>query len=91
MIIEGEFYRLTPVNEHSIMFDLELLYDIGGKNPRQEFKIAGYGYRLDSAIKTIIAYRINKKFKESTLTLKQYLDEFKKISEEIKQEISVCI
>ena len=41
MEIVGDFYKLTPVNEHSTKFDLELLYEIGGKNPRKEFKNAG--------------------------------------------------
>lgn len=31
MVIEGPFYRLTPINDSSPRFDLELLCDIGGK------------------------------------------------------------
>ena len=88
MIIEGPFYRLTPLNDHSPHFDLELLYDIGGKNPRKEFKVAGYAYNLDSAIKAIIRYATSKKLGNQVVTLKQYLDEFKSISEEIRQSIN---
>ena len=54
MIIQGDIYRLTPVCEHAHDFDMELLYDIGGKNPRQEFKNVAYGVSLERAIKKII-------------------------------------
>jgi len=89
MIIEGTFYRLTPLNDHSLMFDLELLYKISGKNPRDEFKIAGYGMPLNSCIKAITAHAVYNKYNKSEIiTLKQYLLEVKKVYEEIKKEIS---
>ena len=87
MIIEGKFYKLTPVSDISNFYDLELLYNIGGKNPRQEYKIAAYGITLPHAIKCIIRYTINNKFNTDTITLKQYLDEFKKIKTTIEKEI----
>lgn len=88
MIIEGPFYRLTPISDSSPMFDLELLYDIGGKNPRKEFKVEGYGYPLESAIDRCCRYAASKKFeKDEIITLKQYLDEFKKAGEEIRLQI----
>lgn len=88
MIIEGPFYRLTPINDSSLYFDLELLYDIGGKNPRKEFKIAGYGLVLEYAIRKCIHYAARKKFeKDEVITLKRYLDEFKKAKEEIEYQI----
>jgi len=72
MIIEGSFYRLTPVNDSSLRFDLELLYDIGGKNPRKEFKTEGYGYTLETALKKCCSYAINRKFgKDEVITLKR--------------------
>lgn len=89
MIIEGSFYRLTPINDSSPCFDLELLYDIGGKNPRKEFKVEGYGYPLDAAIERCQHYAARKKFgKDEIITLGQYLDGFKKAKEEIKLEIT---
>lgn len=81
MVIQGEFYQLIPVNEHSLLFDLKLLYKIGGKNPREEYKDAGYGLSLESALKKCVQYAINNKFE--VLTLKEYLEEFKNISNEI--------
>nr|DAX08853.1 MAG TPA: hypothetical protein [Bacteriophage sp.] len=88
MVIEGSFYRLTPISDSSPFFDLELLYDIGGKNPRKEFKIEGYGYPLEVAIDRCCRYAASKKFnKEEIVTLKQYLDEFKKAKEEIRLQI----
>lgn len=38
MVIEGPFYRLTPISESSPRFDLELLYDIGGKIREKNLK-----------------------------------------------------
>ena len=64
MIIQGDIYRLTPINEHSPKYDLELLYSIGGKNPREEFKVVAYGISMESAFERIIHYAINKKFGE---------------------------
>lgn len=89
MEIVGDFYKLTPVNEHSTKFDLELLYEIGGKNPRKEFKNAGYGYTLEHAIKAIIMFAINNNY--DSLTLKEFLDEYKKQSELLRKSIDSYI
>lgn len=85
MIIQGDFYQLTPVNEHSLFFDLKLLYEIKGKNPRKEYKDAGYGLTLTSAIKKCIQYALSNKFE--VLSLKEYLDEFKKMQEELERQL----
>lgn len=85
MVIQGEFYQLTPVNEHSLQWDLKLLYKIGGKNPREEYKDAGYGLTLENAIKKCIQYALNQRFE--VLSLKEYLDEFKRLQEEIKLQL----
>lgn len=88
MTIEGPFYRLTPISESSPRFDLELLYDIGGKNPRKEFKVEGYGYPLEAALERCCRFAVSKKFdKDEILTLKQYIDEFKKAKEDIRHEL----
>lgn len=87
MIVEGSFYKLYPSNEYSLNFDLELLHDIGGKNPRQEFKNVGYGYTLEHAIKAIIMFAINNKFKDDSITLKEFLEEYKKQNENLKNEL----
>lgn len=87
MVIQGEFFRLTPVNEHSIQWDLELLYKIKGKNPREEYKDAGYGLSLETAIKKCIQYAITQKFE--TLSLKQYLEEYRKIQQDIEQMLKL--
>lgn len=88
MIIEGSFYRLIPINDSSPRFDLELLYDIGGKNPRKEFKVEGYGYTLEAAIERCIHYATRKTFeKDEIITLDRYLDEFKKAKKEIENRI----
>lgn len=81
MVIKGEFYQLIPVNEHSLLFDLKLLYKVKGKNPREEYKDAGYGLSLESALKKCVQYAISNKFE--VLSLKEYLEEFRKMSNEI--------
>lgn len=87
MIIEGEFYRIIPVNEYSNFYDLELLYEIKGKNPRKEYKNVGYGKTLESAIQSIIQYYLSNKFENEVITLKTYLDEYKEVSNKIREEI----
>ena len=77
MIIEGSFYKLYPSNEYSLNFDLELLHDIGGKNPRQEFKNVGYGLPLEHAVHRIINYRIHNKYPEGAIQMKDYIKEFR--------------
>lgn len=81
MVIQGDFYQLIPVNEHSLLFDLKLLYKVKGKNPREEYKDAGYGLSLESALKKCVQYAISNKFE--VLSLKEYLEEFRNISNEI--------
>lgn len=81
MIIQGDFFQIIPVSDHSTLFDLKLLYKIGGKNPREEYKDAGYGMTLDSAIKKCINYALSQKFE--VLTLKEYLTEFRNIQKEL--------
>lgn len=85
MIIQGEFFQITPVNEHSLQFDLKLLYEIKGKNPRKEYKDAGYGLTLDAAIRKCIQYAISKKYE--VLSLKEYVDEFKKMQKEFEHQL----
>mgnify|MGYP003292524521 CR=1 FL=1 len=87
MVIQGDFFRLTPVNEHSLQYDLELLYKIKGKNPREEYKDAGYGLSLETAIKKCIQYAITQKFE--ILSLKQYLEEYRKIQQDIEQMLKL--
>ena len=82
MIIEGANYKLTSIDDNSPFWDLELLKTIKSKtNPRTELVNVGYGLTIESAIRRIIHYNICSK--HETLTLKEYLDEFKKLRSEI--------
>lgn len=85
MVIQGKFFKITPVSEHSLHYDLELLYEIKGKNSRQEYKNAGYGMPLETAIRKCIQYALSQKFE--VLTLQEYLDEFKKIRKDLELQI----
>lgn len=89
MIIQGNFYRIEPINDTSPLWDLYLLRKVNSKtNPREEFQLEGYGMPLDSAIGRIIRYAINSKYgKNEITTLKEYLNVFKQIQEEIYKEV----
>ena len=89
MIIQGNFYRIEPINDTSPLWDLYLLRKVKSKtNPREEFQLEGYGMPLDSAIGRIIRYAINSKYgKDEITTLKEYLNVFKQIQEEIYKEV----
>lgn len=89
MIIQGSFYRIEPINDNSPLWDLYLLRKINSKtNPREEFQLEGYGMPLDSAIGRIIRYAINSKYgKDEITTLKEYLNVFKQIQDEIYKEV----
>lgn len=89
MIIQGNFYRIEPINDNSLLWDLYLLRKVNSKtNPREEFQLEGYGMPLDSAIGRIIRYAINSKYgKDEITTLKEYLNVFKQIQEEIYKEV----
>lgn len=80
MIIEEKDFRLTPISESTPMFDLELLCTIRpkGKESRQEFKNAGYGMELETAIKKIAQYRVSSKHENESIKLLEYFTEFKK-------------
>ena len=89
MIIQGNFYRIEPINDNSPLWDLYLLRKVNSKTyPREEFQLEGYGMPLDSAIGRIIRYAINSKYgKDEITTLKEYLNVFKQIKEEIYKEV----
>lgn len=89
MIIQGNFYRIEPINDTSPLWDLYLLRKVNSKtNPREEFQLEGYGMPLDSAIGRIIRYAINSRYgKDEITTLKEYLNVFKQIQEEIYKEV----
>lgn len=89
MIIQGNFYRIEPINDTSPLWDLYLLRKVNSKtNPREEFQVEGYGMPLDSAIGRVIRYAINSKYgKDEITTLKEYLNVFKQIQEEIYKEV----
>lgn len=85
-IVEKDF-RLTPIDECSPRFDLELLYVIkprGGER-RLEFKNAGYGMSLSSAIRKIAQYRVNCNHREEAISLKTYFKEYSKEVNELKK------
>lgn len=89
MIIEEKDFRLTPVNNSSLRFDLELLHTISpkGKESRLEFKNVAYGIDLECAIKKIAHYRVCCKHKEA-IGLLNYFKEFKNELDSLK---NLCV
>lgn len=89
MIIEESDFRLENSNDFSQFWDLELLYTVKPKSgePRQEFKNAGYGLTLGSAIKRIINYRLSNK--KEIYTLKEYLEEYKKQNAQLQSLVEI--
>lgn len=87
MVIEERDFRLIPVSEASPMFDLELLYTIRpkGKEARQEFKNAGYGMGLETAVKKIAQYRVSSKHEDESIKLLKYFTEFKNELDSLKE------
>lgn len=83
--IEESDFRLIPVSDNLIFFDVEYLYTVnkGKENERTEFRNIAYGVPLDSAIKRIAGCRVNNKIKDIT-DLKTYLKEYRDIIKEIK-------
>ena len=90
MIIEESDFRLIPVKESGLLFDLELLKVIhkGKENERTEFKNIAYGITIESALKYIANARINAKYNDS-ISLKQYLQEYKDIINSIKDTCKI--
>lgn len=86
MIIEEADFRLIPCSKSSSHFDLELPYVVnkGKSNERTEFRNAGYGLSLESAIRKITMNRIGNKYGEGSISLKEFLKEFKEEIEKIK-------
>ena len=90
MIIEESDFRLIPVKESGLLFDLELLKVVnkGKENERTEFKNIAYGITIESALKYIANARINAKYNDS-ISLKQYLQEYKDIINSIKDTCKI--
>lgn len=86
MTIEEHDFKLTPISDSDIKFDLELLYKIQpkGKEARMEFKNVAYGINLDHAVHRIAQYRVNQKHKNEAITLLTYFKEFKEELDSLK-------
>lgn len=89
MVIEEKDFRLTPISDSDVRFDLELLYKIQpkGKEPRLEFKNVAYGITLEYAIKKIAHYRVCCKHEKEAVRLLSYFGDFR---EELDSLKSLC-
>lgn len=87
MEISEKDFKLKPTDDSSPFFDLELLYVVRprGGEPRLEYKNAGYGLTLLSAIKKIVQYRVSCNHRDEAISLKQYFTEYTKELNELKK------
>lgn len=87
MVIQEKDFILTPINDSTPKFDLELLYKVQakGKDPRMEFKTAAFGVSLEYAIKKIAQYRVSYKHEDEAISLKTYFEDFKRELDSIKE------
>lgn len=93
MIIQEKDFRLIPTDAHSNRFDVELLYLVKPKTgePHEEFKNVAYSVSLEYAMRLIINYRTNKKLKDASVTMKQYLYVWITELKYIKDIVKTCI
>jgi len=84
MVIQDKDFRLTLVCGD--IFDLELLKTVnkGKGNERQEFKIAAYGVRIETALRYVANARIDEG-NSDIIDIKTYLQEYRNIIDELRQ------
>jgi hypothetical protein len=89
MIIEGEDYRLIPVDECSGVFNLELLTIInkGKENESKKFKPMSFGLPLGKALERICHFRAGQKAPKGDLEL--YMEEYKSASDKITKMCNI--
>lgn len=89
MLIEEHDFRLTPVTESSSKYDIELLYTVnkGKANERTEFRNAGYGLSLENALRKVCISRMENKYGDGSISLKEFLKGYK---EEVKKITKLC-
>lgn len=86
MTIQEKDFILTPINDSTPKFDLELLYKVQakGKDPRMEFKTVAFGISLEYAIRKIAQYRVTIKHEDEAISIQTYFNEFKDELDSIK-------
>lgn len=80
MTIEEADFKLTPAKgDGSPFWDLELLFTVKTKSgeSKQEFRNAGYGLKLENALKQIANFRILCKYPKAALSIKNYIKVYK--------------
>lgn len=89
MIIEEDDFKLIPISDSDLKFDLELLYKVQpkGKESRMEFKNVAYGVNLEYALRYIAQYRVTNKHKDESIKLITYLRDYK---EELDKLRTLC-
>lgn len=89
MEIKGEDYVIIPSKGVvGDFWDLEVLVLVkprDGGEPRKEFKNVAYGCSLSGAIKRIAKYRLLKKFNKDSVSLEQFVCEYRNQCENIEK------
>ena len=79
---------MSPVSDDSPLFDLRFYKKVKKRETGKFEKELGsplYGLTLYHAIKRICSYKLNKKYKEKTIELKQYVSELRKEEEALRK------
>lgn len=87
MVIEERDFRLTPISESSLKFDLELLYTVKHKDGTTEdaFDKVAYGLTLEGALKRVAQYRVNNHHRDDAIRLVTYFKEFREELDSLKE------
>ena len=90
MTIQEKDFVLTPVSDDSNLFNLAFYKKVKKRDTGKfEFELGNslYGLTLSSALMRIAHHRVAKKYEEDNITLRQFLNDYKKSYEEI---IKLC-
>jgi hypothetical protein len=91
MEITYEDAVLTPVAEDIPLFDLRFYKNVKKRDTGQVERELGsplYGLTLYHALKRICSYKMNKKYQEKTIELKQYIKELRQEEEKLRKYLN---
>ena len=82
---------ITPVSDDSPLFDLRFYKNVKKRETGEIVRELGsplYGLTLYSAIKRIAHFKINKKYKEAVVELKEYVRELRLEEERLRKYLN---
>lgn len=83
-------YKLVPCDASPDRFDLVVIKIRKKKDTEELYEsedLIGYGYTLEGILQKIIFIETDKSIKEEKITLKEYLEQFERMKNEVISEI----